>query len=123
MSLMDGRDFCLYCGKKIEKAYDWTIEGRPSRTYLHLDHMDPLSRGGKDAKCNSVYCCVTCNIKKRDKLFSDWLNELMPKYRRLSRSVYTAKHRREPEEFTPSASEIVVTIDLNKALRELEQLD
>ena len=114
ISLMEGRDFCLYCGKRIEKAYDWTPEGKSSRTYLHLDHMDPISMGGDDTEKNTVYCCVPCNIKKKNKLFTTWLEELKPNCRDLSRKVYVDKHGREPEEFEPSSNKIVLSIDLNQ---------
>lgn len=77
-SLMDGRDFCLYCGKKILKVYDWDKNGKPLKTYLHLDHMDPFSLGGLDSDSNKVYCCVECNLKKSDMLFLDWLKILKP---------------------------------------------
>jgi 5-methylcytosine-specific restriction endonuclease McrA len=107
---MGGRNFCLYCGVKIEKAYDWTAEGNSAHTYLHLDHMDPISLGGEGSERNTVYCCVSCNLKKGDKLFTKWPGELKPKYRELSRRVYIEKHGKKPEEFEPSANEIVICI-------------
>jgi len=123
ISLMEGRYFCLYCGKKVEKVHDWTAEGKPLHIYLHLDHMDPISRGGEDTKHNTVYCCVACNLKKKDKLFTDWLKELKPECRDLSRKVYVAKHGRKPEDFKPSSNEIVFSIDFNEVLKELEMLE
>ncbi len=119
MSLMEGRDYCLYCGRIIEKAYDWTPEGNSERTYLHCDHMDPVSLGGEDAERNTVYCCVECNLQKGNKLFSDWLMELKPEYREISRNIYTQKHGRTPEEFKPSSNNIVFTIDLDDVLKRL----
>ncbi|MDK1030200.1 MAG: HNH endonuclease signature motif containing protein [Anaerolineae bacterium] len=112
ISLMEGRDFCLYCGNKIKKAYDWTPEGNSERTYLHLDHMDPVSLGGEDSERNAVYCCVSCNLKKGNKLYSDWLNELKPECRDISREIYIQKHGREPEGFRPSENVIVLAVDL-----------
>src|SRR6185437_9810753 len=41
---------CQYCGK------------RPR--FLTIDHVLPLSRGGKDGWLNAVAACVTCNHKK-----------------------------------------------------------
>lgn len=110
ISLMEGRDFCLYCGKKVEKVYDWTADGKCSRTYLHLDHMDPIARGGEDAQYNSVYCCAACNQKKGDNLFTVWLQKLKPEYRELSRKVYVEKHGREPEQFNGSSSAIALRL-------------
>ncbi len=117
ISLMEGRDFCLYCGVKIEKAYDWTAEGKSDHTYLHLDHMDPISLGGEYSERNTVYCCVSCNIKKGDKLFIEWLEELEPKYRELSRNIYVKKHGKKPEEFEPSANKTMIRIDLSDVFK------
>ena len=119
MSLMDGRAFCLYCGTTIEKAYDWTPEGKSARTYLHLDHMDPISLGGDDSDMNTVYCCVACNHKKGNKLFTDWLAELKPEYREIARNIYTEKHHREPEVFRPINHEFTITIDCGDVLDDL----
>jgi len=119
MALMEGKDFCLYCGTKIDKAYDWTPEGGSARTYLNLDHMDPLSLGGEHSERNTVYCCVSCNLKKRDKPFTEWLQELDPICRDLSRKIYVKKHGREPEEFKALASELVISIDLRDLFSKL----
>lgn len=35
---------------------------------LHVDHIIPISRGGKHAKGNICRSCPRCNIRKRDKL-------------------------------------------------------
>ena len=43
---------CQYCG------------GRFSTSELNLDHVVPLSRGGKSAWENVVCCCVRCNSRK-----------------------------------------------------------
>lgn len=102
ISLMEGRDYCLYCGRKIEKAYDWTLEGKSEKTYLHLDHMDPLSLGGEDSETNTVYCCVECNLQKGNKPYSEWLMELTPDCREVARSIYIKKHGRAPEDYKPS---------------------
>lgn len=116
ISIMEGRDFCLYCGVKIEKVQDLTPQGNSAHSYLHLDHMDPLSLGGEDSKNNTVFCCVSCNLKKKNKLFTKWLEELEPKYRKLSRRIYIEKHGRKPEKFeqwTNKTYDIVISIDLS----------
>ena len=43
---------CQYCG------------GRFSTSELNLDHVVPLSRGGKSIWENVVCCCVRCNSRK-----------------------------------------------------------
>lgn len=118
MSLMEGRDFCLYCGKKIKKVYDWKPEGKPEKTYLHLDHMDPLSLGGEDSKSNTVYCCVDCNLQKGNKTYTEWLKELKQDNREIARHIYLQKHGRAPEDFKPSDNKFVLTIDLANLFKE-----
>lgn len=44
-------DFCFYCGKYIKS--DKT-----------LDHIIPVSKGGKDEVSNLVVCCHDCNTIK-----------------------------------------------------------
>lgn len=43
---------CIYCGEKI-KPNDW-----------HLDHVYPLSQGGKNRPNNIAASCSTCNLMK-----------------------------------------------------------
>ena len=43
---------CQYCGKKFQTRD------------LNLDHVVPLSHGGKSTWENVVCCCVRCNSKK-----------------------------------------------------------
>lgn len=38
-----------------------------------LDHMEPISRGGKHSIGNVIVCCLRCNMRKRDLPFHDWL--------------------------------------------------
>ena len=51
---------CGYCGKTGDGT---GIDGRP----WHLDHVDPISRGGADNLANIVKCCAPCNLKKGNK--------------------------------------------------------
>lgn len=99
VSLMEGRDFCLYCDTPIERAYDWTEDGKSARTYLHCDHMDPEALGGEDSDKNTVYCCVQCNLKKGSMPFVQWLETLDTRHATLARKIYIEKHGRTPEEF------------------------
>ena len=46
---------CQYCGKKF-KSED-----------LNLDHVIPVSRGGKNSWYNVVCSCVSCNLRKGNK--------------------------------------------------------
>jgi 5-methylcytosine-specific restriction endonuclease McrA len=45
---------------------------RPPRRSLQMDHVVPLSRGGRHAIGNVVPACEACNSSKRDRLLADW---------------------------------------------------
>ncbi len=51
---------CHYCGKK-------TIPGE-----LTMDHIVPVSRGGKSVKGNVAAVCKECNNSKKQMLFTEW---------------------------------------------------
>lgn len=110
---MDGRDFCLYCGTIFTKHREYASNGKPIKTFLHQDHMDALASGGEDSPNNTVFCCASCNVKKGDKSFADWLGQLKPKYRKLSRNIYVEKHGREPEDFEPTMSGYTFAVELD----------
>ncbi len=94
-TLRDERDFCPYCGISFNKVTPNKFNEAP----YHLDHMDPLDKGGEHSIRNVIFCCGPCNIKKRKQSFLNWLEKLKPKYRELSRNIYTKKHGHQPEEF------------------------
>ena len=54
------RGVCHYCGKKV------------GRDHLTMDHVLPLSRGGKSRKGNVVPACKDCNNKKKYLLPIEW---------------------------------------------------
>lgn len=51
---------CYYCNKEVGKAN------------LSMDHVVPLSRGGKSRKGNIVPACKDCNNKKKYLLPIEW---------------------------------------------------
>ena len=51
---------CHYCNSKVDKAF------------LTMDHVVPLSRGGKSRKGNIVPACKECNNKKKYLLPIEW---------------------------------------------------
>jgi len=51
---------CWYCGQKV---------GFPNLT---MDHVVPLTRGGRSTKDNLVPCCKECNNKKKSLLPVEW---------------------------------------------------
>lgn len=51
---------CHYCGEKV------------GYSDLTMDHVVPLSRGGRSTKDNLVPCCKSCNTKKKSSLPVEW---------------------------------------------------
>jgi 5-methylcytosine-specific restriction protein A len=51
---------CHYCQKVMEPQE------------VTMDHLLPISRGGKSTKNNVVPCCKPCNTAKRDQMATDW---------------------------------------------------
>lgn len=51
---------CHYCGRKVGFAN------------LTMDHVIPLSRGGRSTKDNLVPCCKECNTRKKGSLTVEW---------------------------------------------------
>lgn len=51
---------CYYCKRQFPPAE------------LTMDHLQPLSRGGKSSKGNLVPACKECNNKKRQMLPLEW---------------------------------------------------
>ena len=47
---------CFYCGHKAE----------------HIDHIIPISRGGRHSIGNLIQACRRCNISKNDKFITEW---------------------------------------------------
>ena len=45
---------CQYCGRKAPKVE------------LHIDHIVPKSKGGKNEESNYTVACLECNIGKGD---------------------------------------------------------
>ena len=51
---------CHYCGRSIAPKE------------LTMDHVVPISRGGKSSKANVVPCCKECNNAKKQLLPIEW---------------------------------------------------
>ena len=56
---------CYYCEKKFNAKE------------LTMDHVVPLSRGGKSTKSNIVCCCKNCNTHKKNLLPTEWESYLI----------------------------------------------
>lgn len=56
---------CYYCTINVVRGIN-----------LHIDHVQPLSKGGKHNLENLVPACKTCNLKKGTKTKEEFLNSL-----------------------------------------------
>jgi len=54
------KGICFYCNQKF-----------PARD-LTMDHIVPISKGGRSTKNNVVPCCKACNSEKKSRLLMDW---------------------------------------------------
>lgn len=54
------RNSCVYCSASIPPGH------------RHLDHVVPLSKGGRHGPSNLVFACVRCNSSKNDKYVMVW---------------------------------------------------
>ncbi len=53
---------CAYCGRRAGAGGELTLKD------LTVDHVTPLSRGGKSLWTNTVCACRRCNMRKGDRL-------------------------------------------------------
>lgn len=57
----DQEGLCGYCGIRLPNNY-------------HLDHMQPLSRGGSNWPDNLCLTCPDCNLSKSSKTVDEWVS-------------------------------------------------
>jgi len=62
--------------KKIAKGVCYYCNREVGRSNLTMDHLIPLSRGGKSKKGNIVPACKECNNKKKYLLPIEWQDYL-----------------------------------------------
>ena len=58
--------------RKINQGICYYCHSNVGRDKLTMDHVVPLSRGGKSSKGNIVPACKTCNNKKKSMLPVEW---------------------------------------------------
>jgi 5-methylcytosine-specific restriction protein A len=58
--------------RKIQKGICHYCQSQVGREHLTMDHVVPLSRGGKSGKGNIVPACKICNNKKKYLLPIEW---------------------------------------------------
>lgn len=84
--LWEDADKCPYCKDNF------------SNSPKSLDHLIPIALGGLHAIHNVVICCLKCNTRKSNKLFTEWLREIPMEYRDSVRLLYKQKHGEFPEQ-------------------------
>ncbi|WP_339687319.1 HNH endonuclease signature motif containing protein [Gimesia maris] len=57
---------CKFCGKKLKKLNDST-----------LDHLLPQAQGGGDQLWNLVLCCQQCNTLKANRTVEQWVSDIL----------------------------------------------
>lgn len=115
--LRDERDFCPYCGTRFCDVVPDQFNASP----VHIDHMDPLDRGGEHSIRNAVLCCGPCNIKKGKRSFGQWLDMLEPEYRKLAGAIYVEKHGHPPAAFVEGDSTVRRSRELERTLYQSEE--
>lgn len=58
--------------RRLAKGVCHYCDGRFSPSELTMDHIVPISRGGRSSKGNVVPACKTCNNKKKYLLPMEW---------------------------------------------------
>ncbi len=89
-TLFQKAKLCPYCGKKLS---DTCSAMGDSKT---LDHLTPLVKGGWHCLSNVVVCCFSCNAKKHDFSYSEWLNRLDEPHRTRAEKLYIRLNKASP---------------------------
>ena len=90
-SIAQATDYrCVYCAQPL-------VEG------WHVEHVEPLCRGGTHSRDNLRAACRDCNSRKGGRAFKGWLLARLAEWQKVAR-----------------AQEV---IDLRKRVQELESLD
>ena len=58
--------------RKCAKGICFYCNGKFSAKELTMDHIVPISKGGRSTKNNVVPCCKACNSEKQSRLLMDW---------------------------------------------------
>jgi len=96
------RNRCQYCGHKF------------SSSELSLDHVIPISRGGKSTWENVVCACLRCNVKKGNRLPSECgLQMIRPPVRPRWHPLHRLQGRRFPEVWKNFLDEAYWSVELD----------
>lgn len=89
---------CHYCGVHMVAASPFTRSQRADT--LTLDHIMPLSLGGRDIEENTLAACAACNQAKGNMLPEDWvwwLIEFMPRHAFMVEDDWLARVKQQHE--------------------------
>jgi len=86
---------CQYCGKCAPEVI------------LHVDHIDPVSKGGGNDIMNLVTACVDCNLGKSDKTLDD--------------ASAVEKQRKQLQELNERREQIEMMLSWRNALQEMNE--
>lgn len=62
----------LITNKEIEKLYSSSCYYCDSKENIQIDHVIPISRGGRHSIGNIVPACMKCNVSKGNKYLFEW---------------------------------------------------
>lgn len=93
-ALYDAAKTCAYCACRltVRSASGWASSDAT------LDHLIPLSRGGIHGLVNVAIVCASCNFRKRDKPFEDWLCSLPDPHRSRALKLWHERYGSPPEQ-------------------------
>ncbi len=63
--IKSSNNVCFWCDEEIPNGE------------MHLDHIYPVSKGGRNDMYNLVVACRSCNQRKRDKSPEIWIEEIL----------------------------------------------
>lgn len=86
---------CQYCGKCAPDVI------------LHVDHIDPVSKGGNNDIMNLITACVDCNLGKSDRALED--------------SSAIEKQRKQLEELNERREQIELMLEWRNALKDMDE--
>lgn len=109
-TLFAERSSCPYCSGLLELPTAQVLQPGSALLWPHIDHMDPLARGGEESVRNAVYACAKCNLAKGSRLFVDWLSTLPQPNQELAREIYSTKHGHPPEAFKSGSKRLRMTL-------------
>jgi 5-methylcytosine-specific restriction endonuclease McrA len=67
-----GVEHAPYSRGEIFRRWRWLCCYCDARA-THLDHVEPLSKGGSDTESNIVPACAKCNLSKGAKTLAEWI--------------------------------------------------